>query len=390
MLKKLRLSLIAFFVATGVFAQIIKGQVKLDKAFRPMIYLIEISDFQYGFSADDIVVSDSIKIGPTGYFESGKLKENTLYRLNVVPEGFGNGGLIQDGVKDNYAFIATGEHEGGVIYLTFEQVSLFRSYRAVSSVTDLNYLQQQIALLRDSKIPVLDVISRLGDKMDALNPNDTNTLNDFRMNAIDEIRKVNEKSNALLDTQMETFRNPLLISLGLIFKGLGYMEMQDDVKKYESILVSHSNMPLVKSVLNTIVADVDMSFLTEKTSLINGDSLIIADIKSDFVLLDFWAAWCVPCRQSIKTSLKSLKNQYKNIDLMVLGVNQDKKKESALKAINEDQNLNQQIWEGQNQRLYNLFKVTKLPTYVLINLKTKEWHFIEHPESVASYINAVQ
>lgn len=355
-----------------------------------MIYLIEISDFQYGFGADDSAVSDSIKVGPTGYLESGKLKGNTLYRLNVVPEAFGNGGLIQDGEKDNYAFIVTGEKEGGVIYVTFDQVSLFRSWRAVSSDTDLNYLQQQIALLRDSKIPVLDAMRSWGDKMDSIEQKDTNARKDFQMKAIDDIQRVNETCNALADIQMKSFNNPLLISLGLIFKGLGYADMQNDVKKYEKTLIANSNMPLVKSILNTIVQDVDMAFLKEKTMLLNGRSLIIADVKSDFVLLDFWAAWCVPCRQSIKTSLKSLKKQYNDTNLVVIGVNQDKKKELALKAIDEDKNMNPQIWDGQNQRLYDLFKVTKLPTYVLINLKTKEWHFIEHLELVGSYINVIQ
>ncbi|RYG08102.1 MAG: TlpA family protein disulfide reductase, partial [Chitinophagaceae bacterium] len=64
---------------------------------------------------------------------------------------------------------------------------------------------------------------------------------------------------------------------------------------------------------------------------IGGKPLSLADFKGKYVLLDFWASWCVPCREG-NPHLKKLYAQYKNKGLEIIGVSDDDSKPYAWKA----------------------------------------------------------
>jgi thiol-disulfide isomerase/thioredoxin len=55
---------------------------------------------------------------------------------------------------------------------------------------------------------------------------------------------------------------------------------------------------------------------------INGKSLSLADFKGKYVMLDFWASWCVPCRKS-NPHMIELYNKYKNKGFDVIGIADD-------------------------------------------------------------------
>ncbi len=57
--------------------------------------------------------------------------------------------------------------------------------------------------------------------------------------------------------------------------------------------------------------------------------------KGKYVLVDFWASWCGPCRAEIPNLIKAYE-QYKDKGFMVLGVAVNDKPEDTLKAIEKD------------------------------------------------------
>lgn len=69
---------------------------------------------------------------------------------------------------------------------------------------------------------------------------------------------------------------------------------------------------------------------------LNGQSVKRDDFKGKYVLIDFWASWCAPCRQENPNVVKAY-NAYKDKNFTILGVSLDKDATAWKKAIAEDQ-----------------------------------------------------
>ena len=69
-----------------------------------------------------------------------------------------------------------------------------------------------------------------------------------------------------------------------------------------------------------------------------GRPVSLSSLRGKFVLVDFWASWCGPCRQENPNVVQAY-NKYKSKNFTVLGVSLDKAKPAWIDAINID-NLN--------------------------------------------------
>lgn len=100
-----------------------------------------------------------------------------------------------------------------------------------------------------------------------------------------------------------------------------------------------------------------------------GDTLSLSEIvgKTDYVLVDFWASWCGPCRRSMP-ALKELYDKSRE-KLEILGVSLDAQEDDWKAAIN-DLELNWlqvsdlNYWQAQGAQDYG---VNSIPATVLIN-----------------------
>ncbi len=116
------------------------------------------------------------------------------------------------------------------------------------------------------------------------------------------------------------------------------------------------------------------------TTDINGKPLNLADYKGKYVLVDFWASWCVPCRKS-NPHLKELYNMYKNKGFEIVGVSDDDKNPDAWKkAVAKDELPWKHVLRGlkiemtstkmnvdRSNDISEKYNVSSLPTQVLID-----------------------
>ncbi len=61
----------------------------------------------------------------------------------------------------------------------------------------------------------------------------------------------------------------------------------------------------------------------------------LSELKGKYVLVDFWASWCGPCRGE-NPNVVAAYNKYKDKNFTVLGVSLDENKAAWLKAIKAD------------------------------------------------------
>ncbi|MDB5232482.1 MAG: thiol:disulfide interchange protein [Chitinophagaceae bacterium] len=90
----------------------------------------------------------------------------------------------------------------------------------------------------------------------------------------------------------------------------------------------------------------------------NGKPVKLSQFKGKYVLVDFWASWCGPCRLENPNVVKAY-NQYKDKNFTILSVSLDQDKSNWLKAINDDKlNWNHvsdlQYWNNAVARTYNI------------------------------------
>ncbi len=87
-----------------------------------------------------------------------------------------------------------------------------------------------------------------------------------------------------------------------------------------------SSMAMAQSVRQSQQAP-EISLPNVKDSTVN-----LSSFRGKVVLIDFWASWCPPCRQSIPGVVK-LYNKYKSQGFEVVAVSIDSKKSSWVKAM---------------------------------------------------------
>ena len=68
----------------------------------------------------------------------------------------------------------------------------------------------------------------------------------------------------------------------------------------------------------------------------DGDTILLSSLRDQYVLLDFWASWCPPCREENPNLVKVYK-KYHNKGFEIYQVSLDKNRDAWLKGIEEDQ-----------------------------------------------------
>ena len=105
---------------------------------------------------------------------------------------------------------------------------------------------------------------------------------------------------------------------------------------------------------------------------INGNTFQLSSLKGKYVLVDFWASWCGPCRKE-NPNVVTAYNKFKGKNFTILGVSLDKEKADWEQAIKDDKLIWTHVsdlkqWESSMVSLYHF---DGIPFNVLVDPQGK-------------------
>ncbi|MHA4896379.1 thioredoxin-like domain-containing protein [Pedobacter sp. PWIIR3] len=100
----------------------------------------------------------------------------------------------------------------------------------------------------------------------------------------------------------------------------------------------------------------------------NGIEFKLSSLKGKYVLVDFWASWCVPCRAENPFMLKAYK-ELKDKNFEIVGVSLDETKAAWMRAVDQDKLPWIQVSDvkGFKTEIAVRFGITAIPQNVLID-----------------------
>ena len=143
----------------------------------------------------------------------------------------------------------------------------------------------------------------------------------------------------LIDDFVTTHTSSYITPLAVI----RYNQIADDVYKTEALYNMLDPKIKATSMGQYIAQQIAEGKVNGKGSMLadfsqpdtSGVPVSLSSLRGKYVLVDFWASWCGPCRQENPNVLAAY-NKYKSKNFTVLGVSLDKAKPAWIEAINMD------------------------------------------------------
>lgn len=378
MLKKLLLASL-ILIAQQSFASdfYIKGKVTDLKTAKekwlPKVYLLKINrlDQLLNGSAQNLV--DSAVIKPNGSFEfhnDAVIENNCFYRLNVITrEREGNGGAIyMMGTTEALAFLLLNKNariEFTTLLAKFDDALQPLKMDATNmAIRSLYEIRHRANLVTDTLVA------------------ERNALDTAASNYKEQVNNINGRLRGTLMNNAiyialfsDTVKDPYASILATQF----YPPVDSEFSKrlsdrYHNEIPTSKYTPQYDAWIKQTTYELPIGSIAPEISLPDnhGKIMKLSQLKGNYVLVNFWASWCHPCRQEITYTIKPLYQKYSAKGFKVFSVSQDIHKGQWLEAIRKDSSesfIQVSDLKGNMSKTAEDYRIQSLPASFIIDPK---------------------
>lgn len=140
-----------------------------------------------------------------------------------------------------------------------------------------------------------------------------------------------------------------------------YNTLADNLKQSEYAAIIRERIKTKKKLIPGMKAfDFSMKDVSDNT-------VSLSEFNGKYVLLDFWASWCGPCREEHPNLIRAYEH-YQKYNFTILSVSIDTDKQKWTEAIIKDKLLWPQVSDlkGNNSDVYQKYGITSIPANFLI------------------------
>lgn len=171
-----------------------------------------------------------------------------------------------------------------------------------------------------------------------------------------------------------------MVSVDALKDAVGYLP--DDIRIYDKLFnglakkvrASKDGVALKRTIDGFMMVRIGVAAPLFTSSDTSGNALNLKDLRGKYVLLDFWASWCGPCREENPNVVKAYE-QFKDKGFTVLGISLDKsdKRDAWVKAIKEDGLVWDQVSDLKfwNSPVAQLYSIRSIPQNFLLDPQGK-------------------
>lgn len=103
---------------------------------------------------------------------------------------------------------------------------------------------------------------------------------------------------------------------------------------------------------------------------LQGGDAALADYRGKVILLNFWATWCMPCRAEMP-GMEALWQKYRGEGFVVVAISNDEGSKKRVETFTKLLDLSFFVLLDPNGEVNDLYKVSNMPTSVLIDRNGK-------------------